>query len=460
MGLKEQKLFFTRNGEYTVWEMLNTLNVNNLEELKRLVFEKKWLETLPRDVEQYPNYIFKAYNQIEGKNKENLYEEIKVKFDSTEHPKNDFNALIYYTCGLVYNDIEINDKLKNMAEETEVFGIDGLKINYFLHQEDNKVKFVDVRFSSGKTQFYKGTDIVQKKNTEIRVYLEFNTALMTNYSDYTHSDNEKNKFINIVLNCIFIQAVAPKTLVLSDQSLRNLLIMDNSHIPSKLKFEVEGRLKVDVDINHSLSFLETIYQDEVNFFYHKYPISVLKVKITERDEEKFLMIDGPKGKIMSRSQNIEIIDIDNFMKNLSKLFRYDFLNHSYEDDVKQLARRSLTGTINQKNNIVTACYKEIEKVLSTVKEDDTGVLIKILRNAFFYCLKENKSLGMKFGEYILTPKTTQYLSKIFNISLVDINGLLKSLIQLYETNDNLETLMQILDEKINGTRMIEDASGL
>ncbi|MEB2492871.1 hypothetical protein SOP93_17035 [Peribacillus frigoritolerans] len=460
MSLKEQKLFFTRNGEYTIWEMLNTLNNIYLEELKRLVFDKKWLETLPRDIDQYPNYIFKAYNQIEGEDKESLSREIRNRFNKDEHSKNDFNALIYYSMGLAYEDNEVMNNLEAMAKNPSVFEVDGIKISYFLRTEEDKIKFIDVCFTSEKTQFYMGTDIVQKLNTEIRVYLQFNTSLITNYSNYTHSEKEKNRFITAVLKCVFPNNDTTKPLALSDQSLRNLLLMDSSHIPSKLKFEIEGRLKVDVDINHSLSFLETIYQDEINFFYHKYPISLLKVKITEGDEEKYLMIDGPKGKIMSRSQNIEVNDIDVFMQNLSKLFRYDFLNHSYENEIKQLARKNLTGTINQKNNIVTACYKELEKVLSTAKVDETMVMIKILKNAFFYCLKEKKSLDRKSGESLLVQKTIQYLSKILNVKSEEINGLLEKLIEIYKENNNLDELMQKLNEEINETRMIENASGL
>lgn len=460
MSLKEQKLFFTRNGEYTVWEMLNTLNDVYLNELKRLVFDNKWLNTLPRHKDQYPNYIFKAYNQLEGENKETLYEKIREKFDKLEPPKNDFNALVYYLIGTHYDYTEIRSKLKDLEESSSRFEIEGLAVNYFLHMESGKIKFIDIRFSSEKTQFYKGGEITQKLNTEIRLYINLNIALMTNYSNYTHSENEKAKFIKAVLNCVFPNTGDVKPIILSDQSLRNLLLMDNSHIPSKLKFEVEGRLKVDIDINHSLSFLETIYQDEINFLYHKYPISLLKVKITEGHEEKYLMVDGPKGKIMSRSQNIEIEDINDFMDNLSKLFRFDFLNHSYENEIKQLARRGLTGTINQKNNIITTCYREVEKVLTSVREDETGVMVKIVRNAFFYCLKESKVLGVKSQEYILAPKTTQYLSKIFGIDSEDINGLLKKLIEFYEANTNLDGLMQVLDQQINETRMIEDASGL
>jgi hypothetical protein len=462
MSIKEQKLFFTRNGEYTIWEMVENLEMNHLTELKSIIFKKKWLETLPPSRKYYPNYIYKAYQTINDEQKKELLQEINKRFEQSGMSKIDFNAYIYYSLGKLYEMSDIQEKLDVLKSDASSFEIEGLEINYFLREREGHVKFIDVRFSSNKTTLFQGAEFIQKLNTEIRVYLELNTSLITNYSDYTHSENEKKNFINKLLKCIYqgVNEVSP--IVLSDQSLRNLLLMDNSHLPSRLKFEVEGRLKVDVDINHSLSFLETIYQDEIKFFYHKYPISVLKVKITEGREEKYLIIDGPKGKMMSRSQNIEVQDIDDFVNNLSKLFRYDFLNHTYENEVKLLARKRISGgTINQKNVIVTTSYKEVEKIFSTALEDQSGIFIKVLRNAFFYCLKEKKALQKKaLKEEYLSKKTTRYLSRIFEVSEEEITGLLSLLIESYLDNQNLDKLMEVLNEVVNEVRMIENASGL
>ena len=66
MSLKEQKLFFTRNGEFTVWEKLNALSKSLWEDLYYFSLDKGFIDgrAYPDD-EGFPSFLYRAYETLE-----------------------------------------------------------------------------------------------------------------------------------------------------------------------------------------------------------------------------------------------------------------------------------------------------------------------------------------------------------------------------------------------------------
>lgn len=459
--MKEQKLFFTRNGVYTPWEMLNHLPEHYLDLLYNYTVEKMWSTTSPGRKEEFPSFLYRKLKELKGDEQEGFFGEISAFFKQLEPPKSDFNAYMYHYSADSFDLRSVEANLEKLQTNSSQFGIDQLDIIFFTHEKFGDLQnVVDIRFTSPRSSFYKESEIVQMLNTEIRVYLDLGIALMTNFSKYTHSDTEKVKFINHVIHDISSSRGEIKPIQLSDRSLRNLLLMDKK-IPSKLNFEVEGRLKIKFDIYEDTTMSELQRQDEIKYIYDRYQLSQLKVKISEGEEDKYLNIDGSEGRLISRTHNLDVSDIDRFIERIGALLKYDYLNHSYEKELKAMAMRELTGTSIQKNNQINICYRDVERTIKSNSTTITNDIRSLIRNAFFYCLYTNVFPEGKEGKQLLEQNTSRVLSKVTRHNDLDVNSLFDTLLGLIEeSNGDFGELIVKVDHFVNQTRVVNHVTGV
>jgi len=461
MNIKERKLFFTRNGEYTVWEMLNALNENYLKEIFMFVFsEKRWTDSMPDSPDAYPWFLYTVWGKQEEDGQEELYQVINAYFIESGEPKSDFNAHLYIYQGFSLDFESIVLNLSRLKDNLNDFEINDLKMEFFLYPEIGEAKNVlDIRFTSEHTSYYLENQNLQSLNSEIRIYLDLNMALMTNYSNYTHSMSDKNKFIKEVFETISSHrgAVSPK--ILSDQSLRYLLTIGNTkESASKLKFEIDGQFKINIDVIHPTEFKNLVNQEDIGKLYNRYPLTQLKVRLSET-EEKYLMVIGDEGKLLSRAQTIETSDINKFIYRLGELLKYDYLNVNYLDSIKRIARRELIGTDAQKNNTAETCYKGVRSIIKNKYPEISEPILKIITNAFFFCIKENHFPKVKVTDS-LSPAILVVLKKITGKQDEMINSLFSALIEVYcadEEGSCIIMLNQIIE--IEKKKAMPNASG-
>lgn len=204
MIIKERKLFFTRNGEYTVWEMLNELNEPQLHELYIFVLsEKRWTENHPGTLDRYPWFLYNIWDKLGPNERLELEAEIRKKFSELGELSSDFNGFLYCFSASSLDLESARLNLINLTRSTSNFEIDGLEISFFIYPELLESKnIVDVRFTSERTRYYLENENTIHLNTEIRVYLDLRIAVLTNYSEYTHSTSEKSLFIKEVLEAV------------------------------------------------------------------------------------------------------------------------------------------------------------------------------------------------------------------------------------------------------------------
>jgi hypothetical protein len=457
--MKEQKLFFTRNGEYSLWEMLGCLTTELFEDLYDFTIGKGWVNTYPANHE-FPSFFYRCYLRIEPTNQIILESKVKEYFMQVPEPKSEFNAIMYN----FYGAFDLNSAMQNLNElisKSYEFGIEGLKVSLFSYESINGNRnVIDVRFTSDKSLLYKENENTQTLHTEIRIYLEIGLAMVTNYSHFTHTESEKSEFLNRVINSVssFRSRIVP--LGLSDQALRELLLLDKGNLPSKLKFDVEGRMKVGIDIKQDAGLDNIIQQDEVMYFYDRFPLSFVKVKIAEG---KFLGVDGKEGKLITRTQNLEVQDIDEFVDRLSVLIKFDYLNDDCMKDIRYKASIHLTAVSTQKEQIVKSSYKEVGNIIREFTKDDTNVFNKLLVNSFFYCINqrvfivEDEKLSLNYSD-----KSMSYLAVIAQTKPIQIKELLNALLVHYKKNStNFRNLLMEIDKVINDyKRAIQNASGL
>ncbi|GLV66763.1 hypothetical protein Bmyc01_54320 [Bacillus mycoides] len=455
MNIREQKLFFTRDG-FSIWEEICELSSEITYEIINWCLSEKLITTLPASKDEYDWFLYKTYLDLneEGKEQE-LVAKISQYFKSIPVPKSDFNGLLYY---FPINKIEIN-KIYNLLKDLDFEGIDHVNVNLFsllLTKED----IINIRLTTEKITTYMNHKISQKTHTELRIYPQRDIILQTNFSGYTHTDGEKNEFIAEIYKRIAAshQGSSIKPYNFSDHTLRRLLVINNESMPSRYKFD-NGIIKFSVDVKHPMSFLDALCHDDIKYLYDNYPISVVKLN---RGEEVSLILDGSEGKIMSRLKNLQVIDIDKFISEISVLLRYDYLNHTYEEEMKNLARRRLSvGTIPQREAVIATAKKEIGEVFETAFKDETQVIVKLLQNTFFYCLLEGKIIPFVENTYKLDEKILVYLSKISGLAKEEITQILNFLIKLGTDNGkNIESLLEKLDTAIPITQVINYASGL
>jgi len=360
MIIKERKLFFTRNGNYSTWEMLNELSEEYLRELHRIALEEFWTETMPPDINAYPWSLFSIQDNLDELNKAIFSDELTQRFSQMGEPQSDFNAHLYFFHGISFDFDSIKLNLNKLIDESERFDIEGLEIEYFLYDDYNGFpNILDIRFTSDKNHYYRINKNQHQLNTELRIYLDLNIALMTNYSDYTHSSLHKNKFIDEIISSISSHSGSLNPKPFSDMLLRYMLaVSNNGTLPSKLKFEIDGRYKIGVDMGQPTQLKDIINQDDLKNIYNKYELSVIKVQIAD-DEEKCLSILGKEGKLISRAKNLDVSDVDSFVLKLKELLKYDYLYKDYFNDIKILAQNRISyATCN-----APACQDTILKIL-------------------------------------------------------------------------------------------------
>lgn len=455
MAIREQKLFFTRNGQYSLWEQLSHLEEEQLEELLTFVFEKQWVNSAPGIIEEYPWYFYLTYQKLEkDEYRELLGAKIYDFFSDLPEPSNDFNALLIHINAAMLDLESANQQLQEL--QTVNFEIDGLMIQHFLHPEINAI---DVRFTSPLVSRYKESQIQQIINTEIRVYLSFGIVLVTNYSNYTHTDKAKEKFILETVTRVSTHRGEIKPLNFSDSLMRKLLHTGKQQT-SKLKFELEDRLKVAIEINQSSTLQEVIKHDEIKYFYTKGSLALLKVELAD-DPNKTLIIDV-EGKLICRNQNLFPEDIDDFIEKLNPLLKFDYLNKDYKGLFKQQAFRNLDGLSFQKELNFTNSISVMNLIIQDQCQDESETFPRVIFNMFMYCMVHGILLD-DVGETCVTipEKELRYLARIGNVSKEKVIALTNTLFNYYIRSDNqLDALMKHFDEAISDyQRVMENVTG-
>ncbi|MFB0831828.1 hypothetical protein ACEU2D_19795 [Brevibacillus laterosporus] len=457
MSIKEQKLFFTRHDNYSIWEMLILLPQEYLDDLYKLCIRKMWTNQYPRH-NDFPAFLYRIYlyDLSEEEECQTFLNAIEEKFKLIEKPKSDFNGLLYLYTGQSLDIQSAEHNLRALKENPHEHNINGYELEYFLSSKN----IIDVRFSNSKLESYKENDIDQIVHTEIRVYLDKSIAIITNFSEYTHKDSEKQLFVRTILERVSSFRGEPQPVKLSDALLRKLLISSNT-LPSKMKFDIDDIMNVGFHLKEPSKIEEAILNDEFRNIYDTGTLHFIRVKISE-SEEKYLHIDGLKGKIMSRTKNIDIIDIDLFISKIAPLLKYDYLNEDYKKKLCAMAQNKLDGPKSQKDIIANKIYKSITDKIYTLTKDETGVYTSLLTNIFIYCAKNGYFLDIASDQQELHNESLDFFSKIVGTNQHLILQLLSSILKLYYDNkDDLSYLIEVYNEQILAyQRMNVNASGL
>lgn len=455
MAIKEQKLFFTRNGEYSLWEKLIHLENEQLELLLDFCFSKFNPTGAPGVIDEYPSWLYKQYNICVDQANKLLYtQKIDDFFNQNIDPMNDFNALLYYIPGELFDKASVLRNLRNL--NILDFDIENLKIESFDRSEKNQV---DIRFRSPRISRYKESEFEQLLNTEIRLYLDLRIVLITNWSNYTHSESTKTQFINESIKLVSTVRTEVKPFKFSDNLMRKLLHTGKQQT-SKLKFALEDRLRVAIEINQSSSIEEAIKHDEIKYFFNKGSLALLKVEL-DNDPTKTLIIDAD-GKLMSRTQNLHYNDIDEFIEQLHPLLKYDYLNDDYKSLFKQLAYTNLQGINSQKDIVINKCLLSLNNIFQKNCNDPSNVFSSLIMNMFLYCIIHQIYLFDTNEVNIEIPETTlRYVAQIRSINKEKVSQIINSLFKhYYLLNNDLELLIVKYDEIIDEyQRMITDATG-
>ncbi|SDE79281.1 hypothetical protein SAMN04487777_12724 [Priestia aryabhattai B8W22] len=460
MSKQEQKLFFTRENYYTLWEMLNHLDSKTNNDLFLFSMGKHWIDAAPASLEMYPNSFYRMYRQIDDEQKTLFIKKLKELFNTLEKPKTDFHTVLYQFNGNILPLEEVHNNLCTIKEKLDI-KIDDLSVTFQIKSTIDQTPVIDIRFSSLKTEHYKGNETVRKIHTEVRIYPEIQLALLTNYNDFTHSESVKKDFIKKAINCIISSQHTVEPTVLKDQSLRSLLLLKDVN-PSKMKFDVDGRLQVGIRIMHSQNTKSAIDQDEVKRFYNKYEISHITVTISE-EEDKYIYIDGINGKLMSKNKNLQPTDIDKFIYQLKTLLKYDYLYINYKNDLMSLAKKRLTATGSTLKVNVETCIKEIKEKIQKVTQDNTKMFDIVIENVFFSCLIKGNPFNYsetKDFDYTFSTHESRYLCKIFDTQLSTLENHLKAIFFIFdEHKESIEIFLSKIDEKMNVIGMVPNDIG-
>lgn len=436
----EQKLFFTRNGQYTLWEKLQEISEGKLEIIKVYISNK-----LQVDMQRYENAsaescIYNCYRLADGEQKSLLDMQINQFFEEDKGVGTDFNGTLY-KMDVSYMNAEIAyNLLEKLEDKVDVFDIEGLKISRFIREEEN---CVDIRVASTKNIDYKENTNDRLINTEVRIYIDLGLIVMTDYSDYTHAKSIKSILIREIRHILINQNGALEPYTLSDMALRVLLKRSKKYA-SKFKFTVGDYMSLDCNI------LENVTDDPLSIsglkeIYDKHKMFEIKVSMSA-NEEKYITIDGERGKLISRSKCIEISDINEFVILISEVVKYDYLNSNYIKQAKDIAKRLLVGPttskISQVDGIYSIIHKSITDILATKVDIDN---ISLTINAFFYSLLKKIEVAEDVtSEYEIDKVTLQTIKKIFAIDNVMVNKLYNKVIEIALCKDG-DVLISELD---------------
>ncbi len=429
----EQKLFFTRNGEYTLWEKLDFNNKDNLLRIKEEL-EDSFNIKLDNNRDNLINDIYLFYlNQKLIKDKEKIEKIIDRFFISENLEKLDFNALLFKFDNR-YLDLKlIETKLNSLDIIAKSYEDEHLKIYKYISEENNTI---DIKLTSEKNKQYKGNLYEQTLNTELRIYSELGLIIMTDYGDYTHKKSIKTKLISDISLLLANNKSHIKECILTDMTLR-LLLKRSKTKASKFKFSMEGLMDVDFKLaqDNTDNLLE---YDSVKPFYEKYKLSSIKISMNS-DIDKYITIDGNKGKLNSRSKTLDHKDIDEFMEYLSEVMKYDYLNKSYIDEIFKIAENELIMPSITKKSYVEKIYIDITKQIGNdLKDCENKDLSLILANTFFYFLIYNIDFIDNGSQNFYVEETVlRKIKKIFKIEDLTVNKLYNTIIYLASEQDDV-----------------------
>lgn len=439
----EQKLFFTRNGEYTIWEKINSLNENNLDQIITLINDNNCVESEDfEDVAYKKRYIYTSYKDYEDI-RSLLEEEINKYFLSNRIDRCDFNASLY-KINLNYTNIDLADRqLQNLKLLNHEYEVKNIITKIFPNKIDS---YIDIRLSSLKINDYKDNSNEQIINTEVRIYFKLGLIAMTDYNDYTHNKKVKDLLLTNVYSLLNDEYKNRETYKLSDITLR-LLLKKSKKYSSKFKFFIDDYVNVDFNIIENMG-TNPLEHSGLRDFYDKHKISLIKICMSS-NTDKYITVDGEKGKIGSRSKAIEVKDIDEFINLINEVIKYDYLNFDYKKNIKDVAMRKLRGHTAKKVSYVNDLYHNIEgkikEYLGEKKDIDT---VEFTRNTFFYCLINNKMVN-NIGEikYKLNIESINKLSNWLGIEKYCIEATFDYLVKIAVNND--ENLLESFDDYIN-----------
>lgn len=147
----EQKLFFTRHGEYTIWEKISMNNKENLYHIK-LEIEDIFQIDLGEDERVIINNIYNLYNRESKENKVVIENIIDNNFYRDD--KSDFNAILYKFDNSNININTVDNKLNKLSERVDLYDESEFEIDKFT---DIESRIVDIRLRSKKLDYYKGS---------------------------------------------------------------------------------------------------------------------------------------------------------------------------------------------------------------------------------------------------------------------------------------------------------------
>lgn len=438
----EQKLFFTRNGEYTIWEKVDSLKECELDQL--LIFIEKDREiNIVEDIVYKKRIIYEILDSEDDRIKDALEAEVDKYFLLENRDKCDFNAILHriktdcVDIDVAYKELQ---KLKSMNNDYE---IDGINTSIFLRKEN---MCIDIRISSKKINVYKDNSNEQIINTEVRIYFVTGLILITDYGDYTHNKKVKDKLLENIYNLLNDNYKNNTSYRMSDITLRRLLKKSDKYA-SKFTFYIDDYINVDFNVVEDMGG-NPLEHSGLREFYEKHPIRSIKIAMNS-DVDKYITIDGEKGKLISRYKKMEVKDVDEFVNVLNEVIKYDYLNFDYKKDIRRIAIEKRTGHTASKVSYVNDLYKEIEnKIVLYLGEKNDIDIVYFTRNTFFYCLI-NKFIyiGEKVSEYSLGYKIIRELNRWFKIGEDNIEVLFSNLIKIAIDSD--EDLLECFDSFIN-----------
>ena len=440
----EQKLFFTRHGEYTIWEKISMNNKENLYHIK-LEIEDIFQIDLGEDERVIINNIYNLYNRESKENKVVIENIIDNNFYRDD--KSDFNAILYKFDNSNININTVDNKLNKLSERVDLYDESEFEIDKFT---DIESRIVDIRLRSKKLDYYKGSSNEQVLNTEVRIYLNWGLVVMTDFSDYTRKKSIKNNLISDISHIIMGSESKIEECILSDMTLR-VLLKQSKNNASKYKFTIDGLMDVDFSIIDGNSE-NPLYYEHLRGFYEKSKLSAIKISMNS-NSEKNITIDGNKAKIRAQSKNLTDSDINEFMGCLNEVMRYDYLNKDYSLEVFEKTKNKLVGTTIQRKNTIEGLYNEVYQAIYKELGDNVDIDIKsILNNSFFYCLLNNVKINYSRNINLeLDSKTIKLISKLFAINSETINKLYTDLIYIgkHTEIDILEEIDRyIMDEGV------------
>ncbi|WP_346975444.1 hypothetical protein [Clostridium perfringens] len=434
----EQKLFFTRNGKYTLWEMIYLLNECGMSKVKEYIKNNYQKE----DIVNFNKVeLFKFCRS--NNNDHNLYRTINCVFKESFKEGSDFNGILY--------NIELNNTNGEFLIEkiNKVDWPNGIDVNLFFKKKDN---FIDIRFSSEKNIEFKENINNIILNTELRIYIDLGIMVVTDFSDYTHSKIIKDSLIKCLKESIpEIQSISQH--ILSDVTLR-VLMQKNFSNASEIKLALDEGASLKCSVSNSqyknpleIKKFKEIY-DSTNMF-------AVKLLIDGTDD-KFINIDGGKGKLVSRTRNILCSDIDKFIKLISNVIKYDYLNLNYKLNLRNIANNILVGVTVRKYRYADKLFNSVIssfKDLLSEKVDDEKILIAI--NSFLYAIINKIQVNDEINiDNELEDTTILYIKQILNLDKENVNKLYNVIVNICLTESDYDKMLSLLDEFLNGQAVL------